>query len=119
MVWLLYCVFMCVVFFFFSSRRRHTRCALVTGVQTCALPISIGRSGVFSLGGWSPHVQTGFHVPRPTHFSSFRPFRIQGCHLLWPVFPDCFARTGTTFGLLPVRSSLLGESRLISFPPVT
>src|SRR3546814_865673 len=30
----------CFVFFFFSSRRRHTRCALVTGVQTCALPIS-------------------------------------------------------------------------------
>src|SRR3546814_12474374 len=27
------------VCFFFSSRRRHTRCALVTGVQTCALPI--------------------------------------------------------------------------------
>src|SRR3546814_1552539 len=27
------------MFFFFSSRRRHTRCALVTGVQTCALPI--------------------------------------------------------------------------------
>src|SRR3546814_2471190 len=26
---------------FFSSRRRHTRCALVTGVQTCALPICI------------------------------------------------------------------------------
>src|SRR3546814_19708193 len=29
-------IFLC---FFFSSRRRHTRCALVTGVQTCALPI--------------------------------------------------------------------------------
>src|SRR3546814_5401076 len=28
------------VWFLFSSRRRHTRCALVTGVQTCALPIS-------------------------------------------------------------------------------
>src|SRR3546814_974345 len=28
-----------MLFFFFSSRRRHTRCALVTGVQTCALPI--------------------------------------------------------------------------------
>src|SRR3546814_9849494 len=27
------------VLFFFASRRRHTRCALVTGVQTCALPI--------------------------------------------------------------------------------
>src|SRR3546814_7024939 len=32
------CTMLCVVFFF-SSRRRHTRCALVTGVQTCALPI--------------------------------------------------------------------------------
>src|SRR3546814_7973707 len=29
------------MFFFFSSRRRHTSCALVTGVQTCALPISV------------------------------------------------------------------------------
>src|SRR3546814_4196459 len=28
------------LYFFFASRRRHTRCALVTGVQTCALPIS-------------------------------------------------------------------------------
>src|SRR3546814_5520050 len=34
------CVHVYVVCFFFSSRRRHTRCALVTGVQTCALPIS-------------------------------------------------------------------------------
>src|SRR3546814_2157360 len=33
----LVCLLSC--FFFFSSRRRHTRCALVTGVQTCALPI--------------------------------------------------------------------------------
>src|SRR3546814_5552200 len=31
------------VHFFFSSRRRHTRCALVTGVPTCALPISSRR----------------------------------------------------------------------------
>src|SRR3546814_1209325 len=29
----------CFFVFFFSRRRRHTRCALVTGVQTCALPI--------------------------------------------------------------------------------
>src|SRR3546814_9953354 len=29
----------CRSFCFFSNRRRHTRCALVTGVQTCALPI--------------------------------------------------------------------------------
>src|SRR3546814_2306185 len=31
-----------MIYFFFSSRRRQTRCALVTGVQTCALPISGG-----------------------------------------------------------------------------
>src|SRR3546814_6385709 len=31
------------MFFFFSSSRRHTRCALVTGVQTCALPIYRAR----------------------------------------------------------------------------
>ena len=30
---------------------------------------TIGHQGVFRLGGWSPHVQTGFHVPRPTHVS--------------------------------------------------
>src|SRR3546814_2592615 len=45
--------------FFFSSRRRHTRCALVTGVQTCALPIyadhravdgqQIGNDGAYAL----------------------------------------------------------------------
>src|SRR3546814_2681547 len=32
-------LFLSWCFVFFSSRRRHTRCALVTGVQTCALPI--------------------------------------------------------------------------------
>src|SRR3546814_4558737 len=34
-------LFVYALFVFFSSRRRHTRCALVTGVQTCALPILI------------------------------------------------------------------------------
>src|SRR3546814_2094000 len=37
------CYLVCTffLFFFVSSRRRHTRCALVTGVQTCALPICV------------------------------------------------------------------------------
>src|SRR3546814_3860797 len=38
-------------FFFFSSRRRHTRCALVTGVQTCALPIWRGARALRRGGG--------------------------------------------------------------------
>src|SRR3546814_5348962 len=52
-------MFMSIVLylFFFSSRRRHTRCALVTGVQTCALPISQQRSHyVISDGGDQPNV---------------------------------------------------------------
>src|SRR3546814_5604053 len=53
------CVF-CVIYFlyfFFSSRRRHTRCALVTGVQTCALPILPGvRSAQVSYADGNAHV---------------------------------------------------------------
>src|SRR3546814_11622666 len=37
--------------FFFSSRRRHTRCALVTGVQTCALPIWFRLCPLVFMGG--------------------------------------------------------------------
>src|SRR3546814_5458343 len=37
-------------FFIFSSRRRHTRCALVTGVQTCALPICVQAAAGDVLG---------------------------------------------------------------------
>src|SRR5229473_7090173 len=48
-------------------------------------------------------------------------FRLQGYHLLWPDFPDCSTTTHpiTTTGLVPFRSPLLRESRLISIPPVT
>ena len=48
-------------------------------------------------------------------------FRIRGYHPLWPAFPDRSANTHrfTPTGLFPVRSPLLGESRLISIPPVT
>src|SRR3546814_17326678 len=39
-------------FYFFSSRRRHTRCALVTGVQTCALPILLLTPAQLESWGW-------------------------------------------------------------------
>src|SRR3546814_6638054 len=57
-MWLLVvCVF--IWFFFFASRRRHTRCALVTGVQTCALPIYNGNAGggFYTQGGQSFYVR--------------------------------------------------------------
>src|SRR3546814_8584327 len=40
------------IVFFFSSRRRHTRCALVTGVQTCALPIFLLVSSAYCRAAW-------------------------------------------------------------------
>ena len=48
-------------------------------------------------------------------------FCVRGYHPLWPDFPDCSTSTHpiTTTGLVPVRSPLLRESRLISFPPAT
>src|SRR3546814_8026650 len=39
------------MYFFFPSRRRHPRCALVTGVQTCALPISVVLAASATLDG--------------------------------------------------------------------
>ena len=79
---------------------------------------TIGHQGVFRLGGWSPHVQTGFHVPRPTQVL-LDALRIRGYHPLSPDFPDRFACRQTGTGLLRVRSPLLAESLLMSFPPGT
>ncbi len=79
---------------------------------------TIGHQGVFRLGGWSPHVQTGFHVSRPT----------RGPHI--PIAYGAITRSRRTFqtvllqnheatGLFRVRSPLLAESLLMSFPPGT
>jgi hypothetical protein len=79
---------------------------------------TIGRQGVFRLGGWSPHVQTRFHVPRPTR-STHQTSRLRGYHPLWPTFPDGSAYSDASNGLIRVRSPLLTESLLMSFPPGT
>src|SRR3546814_7780913 len=54
-------MFFCLELFFFSSRRRHTRCALVTGVQTCALPIlfEAGKVEPRQLGAWAVAIAEG------------------------------------------------------------
>ena len=79
---------------------------------------TIGRTGVLRLGGWSPHVQTGFHVSRPTR-GLYKSLLIRDCHPLWlsfPTYSDCIY---IATGLIRVRSPLLTESRLMSFPPGT
>src|SRR3546814_11262606 len=53
--------------FFFSSRRRHTRCALVTGVQTCALPIFLApMSRVSDLRLSGAQYLSGIHCGCPS-----------------------------------------------------
>src|SRR3546814_15276098 len=47
--------------FFFSSRRRHTRCALVTGVQTCALPIYMLAAADLAARAGATRFVTGGH----------------------------------------------------------
>ena len=71
---------------------------------------TIGLSGVFSLGGWSPHIQTGFHVSRPTLSSSTYAFHIRGFHPLWLSFPEYSIKHIYAFGLIRFRSPLLTES---------
>ena len=79
---------------------------------------AIGRTGVLRLGGWSPHVQTGFHVSRLTQGPE-RALPVRGYHPLWPAFPDGSGSLFQATGLVRVRSPLLTESRLMSFPSGT
>ena len=79
---------------------------------------AIGHRGVLRLGGWSPHVQTGFPVPRPTRGRGcaypYRAITVSGAP-----FQTLPVRAVHTTGLVRVRSPLLAESRLMSFPPAT
>ena len=51
--------------------------------------IDIGHRRVFSLGGWSPRIRTGFHVPGTTRVPSSEAsgFRVRGSYPLRPAFP--------------------------------
>ena len=55
----------------------------------------------------------------PPYSRIFEHLRIRGYHPLWPNFPECFAYLSKTTGLFRVRSPLLAESLLMSFPPGT
>src|SRR3546814_5329827 len=55
------------VVFFFSSRRRHTRCALVTGVQTCALPICSTAAPKGILLRHQASIENGWNIGERQH----------------------------------------------------
>ena len=98
---------------------------------------AIGSCRVFSLGGWSPRIPSGFHVSRRTQVRTRLSLglRVRGLHPVSPAVPDRSAvlrpstaspcaqqprrRRRLRFGLLPFRSPLLRESRLISSPAGT
>src|SRR3546814_232038 len=72
--------------FSFSSRRQHTRCALVTGVQTCAHPISEGRVLVGrKVGLTAKAVQQQIGVSQPDFGALFADMRIADGGVLNPV----------------------------------
>ena len=79
---------------------------------------TIGLSVVFSLGGWSPHIQTGFHVSRHTRLIYFQ-VSSTGFSPSLIKLSNLFDYLQYTLGLVPFRSPLLWESQLISFPPGT
>src|SRR3546814_6048815 len=73
--------------FFLSSRRRHTRCALVTGVQTCALPISLCSPGM-----WIRDAAFGVDFRRLVHS----------------------AQAAEYHALLPASADVVGSAKVIS-----
>src|SRR6218665_1534542 len=83
---------------------------------------TIGRLRVFSLGGWSPRLQTGFHVSRPTFLQLGTTFRFShtGLSPSMAGLSSPFCYRPVIFGwLFRFRSPLLSESRLMSFPRAT
>jgi len=81
---------------------------------TCSLSVVEEYLG---LEGGPPVFRQDFTCP--ALLESLAIWRLRDCHPLWSTFPDRSALFHKSTGLVPVRSPLLGKSRLMSFPPVT
>ena len=98
-----------------------------------AVLYAIGHPGIFSLTRWSSQIHTGFHVPHATREKrklvgiNYWTFTIYGAgfscfvfqHFIKKVFFPTTPIFGNWFRLVPFRSPLLRESRLLSSPPAT
>src|SRR3546814_10151653 len=108
-VYLLFCLnsYVAVCYFLFSSRRRHTRCALVTGVQTCALPI-FSQGDIYGLNdtGFSSRSSTPipYDAVRETQVQ-FAPFDVD-----YGAFTGCAINVVTKSGTKDRKSTRLNSS---------
>src|SRR3546814_15942517 len=75
---------------FFSSRRRHTRCALVTGVQTCALPILIAQEHPRRIAPWSRDTAARPLTPPHRRSEERRVGKecVSTCRYRWSPYPE-------------------------------
>src|SRR3546814_1838890 len=95
--------------FFFSSRRRHTRCALVTGVQTCALPISLWDRALQADDEHQdlrPHVYDSKQFPGEPLRLIERTVRLPGSNVAWR-FMVAQARASLDQQIAVLRSTLI------------
>src|SRR3546814_8702713 len=103
------------LFFFFSSTGRHTRCALVTGVQTCALPISRAEQ-VQSLDGIRPWIQ-----PMPCHVK-VQQFVVRESTLIdagvSQAVPKIFEMQDVEADKRPLSAADAFHRRLVPLPPI-
>src|SRR3546814_2897599 len=115
---------------FFASRRRHTRCALVTGVQTCALPIFFGAimPAFVGLGNWMIPLLIGapdMALPRMNNWSfwilPFAFIMLLGTLFLpggapaggWTMYPPLMLQGGANVALTIFAIHMMGISSIM------
>src|SRR3546814_18999791 len=108
--------------FFFSSRRRHTRCALVTGVQTCALPIYAIKFPDL-IHAAKPEPDRNFPQAQTAHdnFWDFVSLTPESFHMImWIMSDRAIPRSYRTMEGFGVRTFRLvdveGRSTIVKFP---
>src|SRR3546814_3012629 len=95
------CIHRCLsvlIMVFFSSRRRHTRCALVTGVRTCALPIC---NGPFTIGSLTTHL--GVFEVKDAELEQYPEGKYDGEFIIKYIYPRAYPTGGGKTGSASFR----------------
>src|SRR3546814_1713236 len=109
--WCAFLIWWLELMFFFSSRRRHTRCALVTGVQTCALPI-FGVRHRRDKGGLAG-IRHAEQADIGQHFQ-LQPQLAPLAFLAFGFLPRCAIGRGFEMDVAPAAFAALGQQYLLA-----